>query len=140
MTKDIFYWLNQITKEKSENLENIDYDIELAESFDKNFNPYMIMRFLMMNYKYSLILNDLNGYVMNFMDKREFYKFLLKVIPIDRGFYKYIKPIKEVGLDFDKDLFNKIYPDVNIEKNSEVLGYFNNQINEYLKKIEGGVI
>jgi len=140
MAKDMFFWLKQITKDKSETLDNIDYDVELNESFKKNFNPYMIIRFLMMNYKYSLILNDIHGSVMKFMDNRQLYKFLLKVIPVDKGFYKYIKPVKEAGIDFDEKLFNKIYPDVNIYKNSEILSHYNKQINKYLKKIEGGVV
>src|SRR5690554_912989 len=121
MAKDLFYWLNQITKDKTETLENIDYDSELSESFRKNFNPYMIMRFLMMNYKYSLILNDINGNIMKFMDNRGLYKFLLKVIPVDKKFYKYIKPIKESDINFDIKAFNEIYPDVNVERNADVI-------------------
>ncbi len=138
MAKDLFYWLNQITKDKTETLENIDYDSELSESFKKNFNPYMIIRFLMMNYRYSLILNDINGNVIKYMDNKQLYKFLLKVIPIDKGFYKYIKPVKEADIDFDSKLFYKIYPDVNIERNAEVLNHFNKKIKEYLKVFEGG--
>jgi len=138
MAKDLFYWLNQITKDKTETLENIDYDSELSESFRKNFNPYMIMRFLMMNYKYSLILNDINGNVMKFMDNRELYKFLIKVIPVDKKFYKYIKPIKESDINFDIKAFNEVYPDVNVERNADVISLFNKEIKEYLEK-EGGL-
>ncbi|MFW6310611.1 MAG: hypothetical protein ACOC1K_00030 [Nanoarchaeota archaeon] len=134
---ELFYWLKQITQIKKEKLEDIDIDPSLAEDFKKGFNRYMILKFLAMNPSLYYVLDNINSYYYRNMSDIDFYKYLVDIIPIDKGFYRFIKSDKK-SYEFDEKVFNELFPEINIEENEEVIKLFEKDIKSYLENVYGG--
>lgn len=134
---ELFYWLKQITQLKKERLEDIDVEPSLAEDFKKGFNRYMILKFLSMNPSLYYVLDNLNSYYYKSMSDKDFYLYLLDIIPIDKGFYRFIKSEKK-NYSFNVDRFNELYPEIDLEKNEKIIKMFEDDIKNYLEEAYGG--
>lgn len=82
--RTLFQMLSCIFEEK------LSWD-KLSVEDKKNFNVYMINRFISMDPDYIDIVNYLQKYNMNGMDKREAYKLYLDILPKKKFWSKYIK-------------------------------------------------
>jgi len=71
---------------------------------EQEFNPFMIQRFLSMNKKLTVLLNDTTNRLYNVLnEKKDWYKLLLVLVPQNKNKSKYIKKIKkEKEIDNDK--------------------------------------
>lgn len=98
--KNIFYHLNQITKYKNKN-----YWESLTEIERKEFNIYMINRYLSMNFNWIDTINFLQKYT-HTLPKKLSYILYEKLIPKSNIFLKYIKNKKESTID--KNVIDKI--------------------------------
>lgn len=87
-TKSIFDWLKEITWNKSPVEEFTDYD------WEKNFNSYLIHRYISMNPYYTEIANYLQQFHPD--RKREIYSAYRELIPKQKVYLKYIKGKKNI--------------------------------------------
>lgn len=83
----LFDYLSNLTHKK------VSWD-EYNESDIKNYNPYMINKWLSMNYDLIEFVNVFQKYTIGLLGKREHYKLYLGFLPKSKIFMKYIKSKK----------------------------------------------
>lgn len=93
-SKTIFDHINNISFEKNE-----DYFKTLNKSEQKEFNIYMLQRFLSMDKRFTNFISYIDKYSFSVMDKGMYYKLVMSTLPKERNFYKYIKKSKETQED-----------------------------------------
>ena len=96
-TKNIFDFLEEITNKKSP------VESFTEEDWDKNFNSYMIHRFISFNPYYIEIANA--AQILPPQNKKQIYSFYKEFIPKRKTWFKYIKPLKS---DISEDLVSLI--------------------------------
>lgn len=69
----------------------------LSEAEQKEFNPYMINRFLSMDLFLTEAINDLQKYTVGVLSKKDVYNLYLHFLPQQRFYLKYIKSKAEVS-------------------------------------------
>lgn len=94
--RTLFQMLSCIFEEK------LSWD-KLSVEDKKNFNVYMVNRFISMDPDYIDIVNYLQKYNMNGMDKREVYKLYLDILPKKKFWSKYIK-FKGKSIEVSSDI------------------------------------
>jgi len=124
--KNIFYHLNQITQYKNKNYWN-----SLNENEKKEFNIFMINRYLSMNYYWVDIINFLQKYNHS-LPKNLSYILYEKIIPKEKIFLRYIK--NKNNKSIDKQIINILKKYFECSK-SEVLDYLNILNKDDIKKI-----
>ena len=125
---DIFDFLKSITYSKE--------DLSIHERFNKDYQPFMINRWLSMSS--DLYCITMAMYLSNKdMDKLSHYKFLLYELP-----KKYIKfTYQKSKYEYDKDIVNLIkeYYNVSYKQTSEILKLLTeDNINEIKNKMKRG--
>ena len=69
---------------------------DLSESEQKEFNPFMMNKFLSMDYNYCEIINDLQQYTIGLLDKHMVFMLYQDILPYQKKYFvKYIKGDKE---------------------------------------------
>ena len=87
----IFDHLNSITITKEEN-----YISNLDEPSKKDFNIFMLQRFISMDKKFTGLVSYIDKYAFNVFDKEMYYKFMSSWIPKAKYFFKYLKKESKV--------------------------------------------
>lgn len=135
-----FTWISEISKNKKITKNDILNNEYLYDNFKKTFNRFLTIKTLSYNYNMIDIINELNSYNFRLMNDLDFYDFLFKVILPSSKFYKTIKSDKEeINFKFDISKFDEIYPYIDIEKNSDVIEIFEDDIKSEIEKIYGGI-
>lgn len=88
--KNIFDTLNNISYNKDR-----DYFKNLTEPERKDFNIFMLQRYISMEPKYISFISFIDKYAFNCLDKEMYHKLLVESLPKERKFFKYIKKNKE---------------------------------------------
>lgn len=120
---DLFAYLNAI----SFNKENI-----LTEETEKEYNPYMINRYLSAEFDTIFLANEMS--LRTGIDKRMHFDFLRLAVPSRKRFFKYIKKDK-----IENELLIKKYYSCNHIKAKEYLEILTDEDIEYIKnKLDSG--
>jgi len=113
--KDLFYHLNNITQNEF----NPNYFT--SELDKKNFNIYMINRYLSMNENWLQIINYIQPYNLNNMPIEIAYRLYAILIPKNKIFLKYIKGKSNIDINLELiDIFVKYY-DISKEQAKEYI-------------------
>lgn len=92
--KSLFDHINSISYTKDK-----DYFKSLNESEQKEFNVYMMQRFLSMDKRFTNFISYIDKYAFTVLDKEMYYKLLMYTLPKEKIWFKYIKKSKEVKED-----------------------------------------
>lgn len=98
-TRGLFDHVKQIRQSQT-----VDYFDSLTESEQKTFNKYMILRVLSMDSKIIEEISYISKY-MEVIPEKKLYELLIKCLPKDYGFHKYIK---KTAKDVNETILNCI--------------------------------
>ena len=87
--KNIFDVLKNITFNKDK-----DFYKNLSETERKNFNIFMLQRYISMEKKYISFISYIDKYAFNCLDKEMYHDLMLKVLPKKGIYFNYIKKDK----------------------------------------------
>lgn len=88
--KNIFDTLNNVSNYKDK-----DYFKNLNESEQKDFNIFMLQRYISMEKKYISFISFIDKYAFNCLDKEMYHKLLVVSLPKEKKFFNYLKKNKE---------------------------------------------
>lgn len=88
--KIIFDHLNNVSNYKDKNYFN-----SLTDSEVKDFNIYMLQRYVSMEKKYISFISFIDKYAFTVLDKEMYHRMLLVTLPKEKKFFNYIKKNKE---------------------------------------------
>ena len=103
---------------------------EYTEAQKKSISPFMVSRWLSMNYDFIEFINMLQKYTVGLLDTREVYKLYYDLLPKTKTYSRYIKGTKESLYSDDLVQYMTKYFEVS---SSEAITY----LNIYFKTPEG---
>jgi len=120
--KNIFDHLNNLTSNKDK-----DYYKNLSEKEKKDFNLFMLQRYISMDSRFTNFVSYIDKYVFNCYDKEMYHKLMLKVLPSERIFFRYVK--KNKGEKVDKLVIELVSQKFEISQKEaeDYLQYLNNE-------------
>ena len=92
--KNIFDFLKNICYIKDKNFFN-----NLSETEKKDYNIFMIQKWLSMEPKYICFISLVDKYAFNCLDKKMYDRLMLEILPKEQIFFKYIKKDKKKEKD-----------------------------------------
>jgi hypothetical protein len=88
--KNIFDFLNNISYIKDPKLFE-----KLEDDEEKEYNIFMIQRYVSMEKKYTSFISFIDKYVFNVLNKEQHYKLLMNTLPKKQQYFTYIKKTKK---------------------------------------------
>lgn len=88
--KTIFDHINNICYNKSK-----DYYKSLDDKEKRDFNIFMLQRFISMEPKYISLISFIDKYAFNCLDKEMYNNLLMNILPKEKKFFQYIKKDKK---------------------------------------------
>ena len=92
--KNIFDHLNNLTIGKDKT-----YYKNLSEKEKKDFNLFMLQRYISMDKRFTNFISFIDKYVFNCYDKEMYNKLMMKVLPNERIYFQYVKKNKSEKID-----------------------------------------
>lgn len=92
--KNIFDHLNNLTIGKDKT-----YYKNLTEKERKDYNLFMLQRYISMDKRFTNFISFIDKYVFNCYDKDMYNKLMMKVLPNERIYFQYIKKNKSEKID-----------------------------------------
>lgn len=92
--KNIFDHLNNLTIGKDKT-----YYKNLTEKERKDYNLFMLQRYISMDKRFTNFISFIDKYVFNCYDKEMYNKLMMKVLPNERIYFQYIKKNKSEKID-----------------------------------------
>jgi hypothetical protein len=124
---ELFEYLNAMTKDNKE----LDFD---DEEIKKNYNNFIINRFVSMAEAYIPLVNEINQYD---LPKSVHYRYFWSALPKKNHYFKYIKKGKD--LDIDEKKYIAEYFEVGLKDAERYIEILNEQqIAEILKVFKFG--
>ena len=111
-----------------------------SEADAKTYTPYMINKWLSMNYNLAEIVNIFQPYTVGLLEKREHYKLYYGILPKDKIWIRYIKSKKDVKYNSEMLDYLVKYFELSRSEIEEYLdlyvkvGLYEQKIGEILKK------
>jgi len=93
-SRTLFEHLNNISSGKDKN-----YFDTLTEKEKKEFNVYMIQRYISMDSRFTNFIAYIDKYAFNCLDKEMYNRLLIETLPKEKNYFKYIKKTKSVKED-----------------------------------------
>ena len=122
--RNLFEYLKSITETKN--------DLSNEEEFEKDYNSFMVNRFLSMHPETTFFAHFINK---GNLSKKSHYQFLFHTLPQKRIFFNYQKKDKDKNIKFIKDCF-----EVGDEKAKEYSKLLSNKQLKLIKKKYGGKV
>lgn len=92
--KNIFDHLNNLTIGKDKT-----YYKNLTEKERKDYNLFMLQRYISMDKRFTNFISFIDKYVFNCYDKEMYNKLMMKVLPNERIYFQYVKKNKSEKID-----------------------------------------
>lgn len=92
--KNIFDHINNLTIGKDKT-----YYKNLTEKEKKDYNLFMLQRYISMDKRFTNFISFIDKYVFNCYDKEMYNKLMMKVLPNERIYFQYVKKNKSEKID-----------------------------------------